>query len=588
MKKKGKNNFLKTLMFQNIAVNGGIIVAMLILITLVTTGMSSMVSTAVTASTNEVDLVYQIEELKMAVSTIDGDVRAEVGAFGGNDEIAKRYADDIVTQQTAIVGYEEYIAQSILVTQTADGQAQYEALATALDSFNSAVATLEQTLKSGDVETVYALLEGGEYSSSLQAVYDCIAACNESTVGLSDGLEAYLNQAKAGVVRKAMAGFVIVLALVALSLLLSHFRNTRVIDSIRKELDSIISNINAGKGDLTARINTKTETEVKAIKDGLNDFIETLQNIIRDVKEGTVVLKTSSEEMTAQIRKASDNVTNSSAALEELSASMDNVATTAAGINDRLVDVKEAVDTINDAAEEGNETARSIKTEAAEIKSEAEEKKANTGAKMEELSSVLEQSVRDSEKVKQINDLTNDILDIASQTNLLALNASIEAARAGEAGKGFAVVADEISSLAANSRETANTIQEISKEVTAAVNTLSKNAQEVLEFINTTVLADYDAFVETGDKYENTSAVIDQMIEKFSERADHLREIMDEMVENVNAITQSVEQSTQAISMSATNSTEIVEEISEIDIAMGKNNDVTEQLNSSADKFEIV
>jgi methyl-accepting chemotaxis protein len=385
-----------------------------------------------------------------------------------------------------------------------------------------------------------------------------------------------------------MAGFVIVLALVALSLLLSHFRNTRVIDSIRKELDSIISNINAGKGDLTARINTKTETEVKAIKDGLNDFIETLQNIIRDVKEGTVVLKTSSEEMTAQIRKASDNVTNSSAALEELSASMDNVATTAAGINDRLVDVKEAVDTINDAAEEGNETARSIKTEAAEIKSEAEEKKANTGAKMEELSSVLEQSVRDSEKVKQINDLTNDILDIASQTNLLALNASIEAARAGEAGKGFAVVADEISSLAANSRETANTIQEISKEVTAAVNTLSKNAQEVLEFINTTVLADYDAFVETGDKYENTSAVIDQMIEKFSERADHLREIMDEMVENVNAITQSVEQSTQAISMSATNSTEIVEEISEIDIAMGKNNDVTEQLNSSADKFEIV
>ena len=588
MKKKGKNNFLKTLMFQNIAVNGGIIVAMLILITLVTTGMSSMVSTATVASTNEVDLVYQIEELKMAVSTIDGDVRAEVGAFGGNDEIAKRYADDIVTQQTAIVGYEEYIAQSILVTQTADGQAQYEALATALDSFNSAVATLEQTLKSGDVETVYALLEGGEYSSSLQAVYDCIAACNESTVGLSNGLEAYLNQSKAGVVRKAMAGFVIVLALVALSLLLSHFRNTRVIDSIRKELDSIISNINAGKGDLTARINTKTETEVKAIKDGLNDFIETLQNIIRDVKEGTVVLKTSSEEMTAQIRKASDNVTNSSAALEELSASMDNVATTAAGINDRLVDVKEAVDTINDAAEEGNETARSIKTEAAEIKSEAEEKKANTGAKMEELSSVLEQSVRDSEKVKQINDLTNDILDIASQTNLLALNASIEAARAGEAGKGFAVVADEISSLAANSRETANTIQEISKEVTAAVNTLSKNAQEVLEFINTTVLADYDAFVETGDKYENTSAVIDQMIEKFSERADHLREIMDEMVENVNAITQSVEQSTQAISMSATNSTEIVEEISEIDIAMGKNNDVTEQLNSSADKFEIV
>ncbi len=48
---------------------------------------------------------------------------------------------------------------------------------------------------------------------------------------------------------------------------------------------------------------------------------------------------------------------------------------------------------------------------------------------------VLEHSVKESEQVNQIGELTNVILDIASQTNLLALNASIEAARAGEAGK---------------------------------------------------------------------------------------------------------------------------------------------------------
>jgi methyl-accepting chemotaxis protein len=59
-------------------------------------------------------------------------------------------------------------------------------------------------------------------------------------------------------------------------------------------------------------------------------------------------------------------------------------------------------------------------------------------------------------QVEEINNLTEDILEIASQTNLLALNASIETARAGAAGRGFAVVAEEIRQLAENSTKTAN------------------------------------------------------------------------------------------------------------------------------------
>lgn len=102
---------------------------------------------------------------------------------------------------------------------------------------------------------------------------------------------------------------------------------------------------------------------------------------------------------------------------------------------------------------------------------------------MEELSGVLEKSVKDSEKVSQINELTKVILDIASQTNLLALNASIEAARAGEAGKGFAVVAQEISALADNSRQTAGNIQIISNEVTEAVKSLAENAMQLHLFL---------------------------------------------------------------------------------------------------------
>ena len=57
------------------------------------------------------------------------------------------------------------------------------------------------------------------------------------------------------------------------------------------------------------------------------------------------------------------------------------------------------------------------------------------------------------------------ITGISDQTNLLALNAAIEAARAGEQGRGFAVVAEEVKNLAEDSREAAERIAKMIKEV---------------------------------------------------------------------------------------------------------------------------
>jgi len=587
MEKKKFSDHLKTLMFQNFALNLAIIVSVAVVICIVVKSIGTIVSTATTASVNEAQLIYQIGEFKNSVSVMDAGVAAAFSAHGNNAEQEASKWSEVASAYSDAQEHLEFVSTSILITHTSDGQGLYDTLEETLVAYKAIITLIEEYTAADDVYSVYALFDG-DYASNLATVYAAIDDCNARISELVEGMEAYLNISKNQAVNQAIFGMAIIIVIVVLSLFLTDRRVAKKVKSIRDELDSIIDNINKGKGDLTLRIETKTETELKAVKNGINDFIETLQEIIKDVKDSTVILKTSSDEMTAQIRKASDNVTSSSAALEELSASMDDVSSTAATINDKLDQVKDAVTTINDAADEGTETAKSIKDEATAIKAETIEKKANTGARMEQLSIVLEKSVKDSEKVKEINDLTNEILNIASQTNLLALNASIEAARAGEAGRGFAVVADEISTLASNSRETANTIQSISEEVTAAVNDLANNAQEVMKFINTTVIADYDSFVEIGDKYENTSGLIDEMLAKFSERADHLRDIMNEMADGINAITTSVEQSTLAISQSATNSSEIVEEISGIDTAMTRNNEVTDQLTASGEKFNVV
>ena len=579
----------KQIVFQNFAVNIVMLALFIITILVMTQSMKNIMSTAVTASQNEAELLINEAKLREDVISIDGAISALLGAtsIGTTDEAnLETYYTTISTCEAEMPALLKYMENCLLVTQNgAEGQAQVNDIITHTNEYLAVVDQMVAAFRAHNPDQAMQLYID-PYVGIITSIYSYYDTAEASIKGLSDGLGIYLNISYQSAMTSTIIMVVIFVIAFIISLVLSIHRISKKITGIVDELHKIINDINRGKGDLTARIKTKTSTELSHIVDGINLFIETLQGVIREVKDGSSVLTSSSDAMVSQIERASDNITNTSAALEELSASMDTVSSTADQITERLDDVKEATNEIRDEAAEGAKTAASIKKEADEIKAEALRKKQNTGTKVEELSEVLDKSVKDSEKVAQINELTKVILDIASQTNLLALNASIEAARAGEAGKGFAVVASEISALAENSRQTAGNIQVISNEVTEAVNTLSSNALEVVDFINSAVLADYDAFVETSDKYENTAILMDNILGKFNDKADNLNDIMERMANSVESITDSVRESTQAISLSAANSTEIVGEIQGISDAMGENNKVTEQLTESTSRFE--
>ncbi len=114
----------------------------------------------------------------------------------------------------------------------------------------------------------------------------------------------------------------------------------------------------------------------------------------------------------------------------------------------------------------------------------------------------LEQAITDSQRVREIDSLTEEILAISSQTNLLALNASIEAARAGDAGKGFAVVAEEIRQLADNSRQAVDKIRKVTEGVVENVGFLSESSGKLLQFMNGRVMEDYRGMTELAKMYE--------------------------------------------------------------------------------------
>jgi len=255
-----------------------------------------------------------------------------------------------------------------------------------------------------------------------------------------------------------------------------------------REMNEIISEIENRQGDLTRRVTITNNKEVASVGGGINAFMAKLQEIFRMISSNSRDLEGVVNEVRESVQTSNGSVSDLSALTEELSATMQDISDNASRINENTESVAGEVKSIAEKTIEINQYTKEMKEHAEAMEHAARENMDTTGAKVNDIVSVLSQAIEDSNSVNQVDNLTNDILNIASQTNLLALNASIEAARAGDAGKGFAVVASEISQLAAASQEAANNIQSINAIVITAVHNLADNANGLVEYMNEKIL----------------------------------------------------------------------------------------------------
>ena len=372
---------------------------------------------------------------------------------------------------------------------------------------------------------------------------------------------------------------------------MGFFASKNIVKPVRSansQLTGIIDNIKDNKGDLTTRIEVKSNDEIGQLVRGVNNFIDQLQKLMQKIQTSSQNMLVSADEVKKSVDESGQGAMNVSAAAQELAASMEEVSATLDQNSQGSSSILDKVQVMQDSVLTETKNVEQIQQRAQQMNQETLNSKNSAQGIFSSVGSTLKEAVNESRSVEKINELTGNILDIASQTNLLALNASIEAARAGEAGKGFAVVADEIRELADSSRQTASDIQEISRIVTDAVDKLAGEATKMLEFVNGDVIKDYDSFVKIASQYEEDAKEIQSILDAFSKQSTDIAETMELMNQGIHDISITVEESANGVSGVAEDATVLAGAISCIQSESDNNHGIAMELEGEVGRFEKV
>ena len=481
------------------------------------------------------------------------------------------------TLETYLDDFQEYV--------TDDNKAEYDALVSNYEGMKYELANLMAYSANNDNEAAYALANGkiADYSSAMQ---ESIAAIRTNVSENADVAKEQLAAVYRTSIAASTASIIISVAAL-LATLICVFRLVIIpLLKTQKEITNIIEDIDKREGDLTRRVSVHANQEVAAVGNGINVFMDKLQDIFKVIVNNSTRMESVVGEVRDSVATSNGSVSDLSALTEELSATMEEMSANASLINTNTESVKQEVDQIAERTSEINAYTREMKEHADSMEASARENMESTGAKVNEILTVLNQAIEDSKSVNQVNSLTDDILNIASQTNLLALNASIEAARAGEAGRGFSVVATEISQLAAASQEAANRIQQINRVVTEAVGNLTEHSNGLVQYMNDSILPEFEAFVDAGSAYREKATHIETSMGDFTEKTEVLKKTMAEIADSINTIAHAIEEGVKGVSSAADSTQVLVGDMEDITRHMDENQHIAADLKRETEVFK--
>ena len=481
--------------------------------------------------------------------------------------------DVIRSEQTVL---DEYLSDFEQFIDDSDRE-NYEAILSNYEGLKYENANLMAYSANGNKEAAYALANGAisEYADKID---QNIIAIQEVVNNNADTAKQQLTK----VYRYSLTVSFVTIAVSMASLLFAVFSVLKMVivplSKTKNEINEIIDGIDRREGDLTRRVTIMENQEVAAVGSGINLFMGKLQDIFKTIIHNSKRMETVVNEVRESVMTSNSSVSDLSALTEELSATMQEMSDNASLINSNTESVAGEVNQIAERTTEINNYTKEMKGHADSMESAARSNMESTGTKVNEILEVLNRAIEDSNSVNQVNSLTDDILNIASQTNLLALNASIEAARAGDAGRGFAVVATEISQLAAASQEAANRIQQINSVVTQAVHNLADNANGLVQYMNESILPEFEEFVTAGSEYKNKATYIENVMNEFESKTDSLKNTMVEIQRSINTIAHAIEEGAKGVSNAADSTQVLVTDMENISNRMDENFEIATDL----------
>lgn len=370
---------------------------------------------------------------------------------------------------------------------------------------------------------------------------------DEDVLGVKNEFSSYESNS-----RMAIIGIAVVMEVILILVL------TLITASIVKPLKKSLTHIDEiAQGDFSKEFEQdllKRKDDFGQLADSLEKMRSEMKELIGEVKSEALEITGMVQEIDTSIRALDDQIENVSATTEELAAGMEETAASSEEMNAMSHEIESAAKSIAERSQDGANEADEIRERAVKIKKDTDENDRRTRSIHEEINESLTKALEDIKVVDQINVLAKSIMDITGQTNLLALNASIEAARAGEAGKGFAVVADEIRVLAEQSKAAVAHIQEVTGNVTAAVENLANDAERLLEFVGNDVVESLGGFAEMANSYNSDAANVDSLVTDFSASSEQL-------LASINGVMDAISDVSKTATEGATGTTDIAEKV---------------------------
>lgn len=319
----------------------------------------------------------------------------------------------------------------------------------------------------------------------------------------------------------------------------------------------------------------------------LNAAQENVSNLVKLIMEDSQDMTAASEELSAIVEEVSSKAEAIDEAVNNITAGMQESSATTEEISASVQEVDSSINILSSKAMEGSNNANEFKGRATEVKNNSEKAITETRNLYDIKQNNMENAIEDGKVVDSIKIMADTIGSIAQQTNLLALNAAIEAARAGEQGRGFAVVAEEVRKLAEQSSEAVINIQDTIVKVQNAFKSSIDTGSDILEFINTRVHEQLDAYGQTGNQYFNDSDFVSRMSEDIAAMSEEITATIGEVsnaIQNMAGASQKSSEEAVTIKEGMDETTKAIEQVA---LTAQSQAELAEKLNEVIKMFKI-